>query len=155
MIALFIYLLCLVCWLGGMIFFAAISAPVLFTRLPIAEAGKVVAGIFPRYYLMGYIAGGLGLLLAIYLAASRSARLWWGAAAFAIAVALAITFYAGMIIRPQVDSIRTVAEQANPDPVQRAEFDRLHHLSVMLNVAVMALDLAALFASAAALTPRG
>ena len=155
MIALFIYLLCIVCWLGGMVFFSIITAPVIFTRLPLAEAGKVVAGIFPRYYTMGYVAGGLGLVLGIYLAATRAARIWWVAAAFAIAAALAITLYAGIIIRPQVDSIRTVAEQANPDPAQRAEFDRLHHRSVLLNTAVMVLDLAALFASAGALTPRG
>ena len=54
-----------------------------------------------------------------------------------------------------VAAIRTVTEEANPDPVRRAEFDRLHHLSVMLNGAVMLLNLAALFSSAVALTPRG
>jgi len=51
--------------------------------------------------------------------------------------------------------IRTVTEEANPDPARRAEFDRLHHLSVMLNGGVMLLNLGALLSTAAALTPRG
>ena len=48
-----------------------------------------------------------------------------------------------------------MTEETNPDPARRAEFDRLHHLSVMLNGGVMLLNLAALLASAVALTPRG
>ena len=42
MVALFIYLLALVCWLGGMISFVLFTA-MLFSRLPVAEAGKVVS----------------------------------------------------------------------------------------------------------------
>jgi hypothetical protein len=61
--------------------------------------------------------------------------------------------YAGAVVRPQVDAIRSVTTQPNPDPARRAEFDRLHHLSVMLNGAVMLLNLAALLSSAVALTP--
>jgi hypothetical protein len=154
-VALFVYFLCLVCWLGGMVFFSAIVAPVIFAQLPIAEAGKVVSALFPRYYVLGYIAGGLGLILAVYLCVMRTPRLWWAMAALALAIALGLTFYAGQVVRPKVDAIRTVAEEANPDPARRAEFDRLHRLSVIFNGAVMVLNLAALLSSAAALTPRG
>ena len=48
-IALFLYLLALVCWLGGMFFFTVIVAPVVFKLLPLAAGGKLVAGLFPRY----------------------------------------------------------------------------------------------------------
>ncbi|HZO80295.1 MAG TPA: DUF4149 domain-containing protein [Candidatus Binataceae bacterium] len=154
MLALFVYLLCLACWLGGMVFFSAIVAPVIFAQLSMPDAGKVVSALFPRYYLLGYIAGGLGLVLAVYLCVMRVPRLWWAMAAVALAIALGLTFYAGQVVRPQVDAIRTVAEEANPDPARRAEFDRLHRLSVILNGAMMVLNLAALFSSAVALTPR-
>lgn len=154
-VALFVYLLCLVCWLGGMIFFSVLTAPVLFTRLPIADGGKVVSAIFPRYYLLGYISGTLGLVLAIYMGVMWAPRLWWSLAAVALAVALGLTVYAGAVVRPKVDAIRTVVEQTNPEPARRAEFDRLHHLSVVLNGAVMVLNLAALLSTAAALVPRG
>jgi p-aminobenzoyl-glutamate transporter AbgT len=152
----FIYLLAMVCWLGAIIFFSFFTAPVVFTRLPIAEAGKVISSLFPRYYLLGYVAGANALLLAIYfMVVTRGARTWWIAAAVAIGLGLGCTCYAGMVIRPRVDAIRTVAEEQNPDPARKAEFDRLHRLSVTLNGAVLLLDLAALFASAGALTPRG
>jgi hypothetical protein len=152
---LFVYLLSLVCWLGGMVFFTALVAPIVFNVLPMDEAGKLVGALFPRYYLLGYICGASGFILAIYLSATRMPRMWWAMAALALLIALGFTVYAGVVVRPQVDAIRSVTTQPNPDPARRAEFDRLHHLSVMLNGAVMLLNLAALLSSAVALTPRG
>lgn len=155
-VLLFIYLVAMVCWLGAVIFFSFFTAPVVFTRLPIAEAGKVVSAIFPRYYMLGYIAGAIAFAIAIYmLAETRSARGWWLASVVPIGIALACTLYAGIVVRPSVDAIRSVSEEQNPDPARKAEFDRLHHLSVNLNGAVLLLDLVALFATAAALAPRG
>ncbi len=154
-VALFFYLLSLACWLGGIVFFSFFTAPVIFTRLPIAEAGKVVHTIFPRYYALGYGAGIVALALAIYFTAVRVPRLWWGATVIVLAIALGITFYAGAVVRPQVDAIRGVAEQQNPDPAQKAEFDHLHKLSVYLNGAVLLLNLAAIFGTAGALSARG
>jgi Domain of unknown function (DUF4149) len=154
MTALFIFLLSLVCWLGGMVFFIAVTQTA-FATLPKPEAGKFLAVLFPRYYMLGYICGAIAVALAIYLCATRAPRIWWGAAALALALALGLTAYAGAMVRPRVDAIRTVTEEANPDPARRAEFDRLHHLSVMLNGGVMLLNLGALLASAVALTPRG
>jgi len=154
-ITLFFYLLALVCWLGGMFFFTAIVAPVVFKLLPTPEAGKFVAGVFPRYYILGYAAGAISLVLALYFTVKSQPRLWWSLASLALAGAIALTIYAGGIVRPKIDAIRTVVEEQNPDPVRRAEFDRLHKLSVMLNGGVMFLNLAALLATAAALTPNG
>jgi uncharacterized membrane protein len=154
-ITLFFYLLALVVWLGGMVFFTAIVAPVVFKLLPTVEAGRFVAGIFPRYYIMGYVAGAISLVLALYFTVRGQPRLWWSLASLALAAGLALTIYAGGIVRPRIDSIRTVTEEQNPDPVKRAEFDRLHRLSVMLNGGVMLLNLAAILATAAALTPNG
>ena len=146
----------MVCWLGAIIFFSFFTAPIVFTRLPVAEAGKVVGAIFPRYYLLGYVAGAIALTIAIYLfAADRGARIWWLASAAALALALGCTLYAGMVVRPRVDAIRSVAEEQNPDPARKAEFDGLHRLSVVLNGAVLLLDLAAVLATAGALAPRG
>jgi uncharacterized membrane protein len=154
-IALFIYLLALGCWLGGMIFFTTIIAPVIFKLLPIADAGKLVAGVFPRYYVLGYVAGLISVISAIYLATQRTPRLWWGVSALGLAVALGLTIYAGAVVRPQVDAVRSVVEEQNPDATRRAEFDRLHRLSVMLNGGVMLLNLAAVLTTAIALTPNG
>jgi hypothetical protein len=72
-----------------------------------------------------------------------------------LAIALGMTFYAGTIIRPRVEAIRSVTEETNPDPVRKAEFDQLHRESVMLNGAVLLLNIAAIVGTAGALTARG
>ena len=151
MVALFFYLLAMVCWLGGMIAFVAFTA-VLFSRLPVLDAGKVVGAIFPYYYLTGYVAGALGLLLAIYFAVGGRGRGWWICAAVLLAGALALTVYAGAIVRPQIEAVRSVNEEAAPDPARKAQFDALHRLSVQINGGVIVADLLALLATAAALT---
>jgi Domain of unknown function (DUF4149) len=151
MVALFFYLLVLVCWLGGMISFVPFTAT-LFSKLPVADAAKVVGAIFPYYYLTGYVAGGIGTLLAIYFAVNRRGRGWWICAAVLLAGALALTVYAGAVLRPQIESVRDVAEEATPDPARKAQFDSLHRLSVQINGGVMLLDVLTLLATAAALT---
>ncbi len=151
MVALFFYLLALVCWLGGMIAFVGFTA-VLFSRLAVADAGKVVSTIFPYYYLTGYVAGGVGLVLSIYFATFARGRAWWICAAVLLAAALALTVYAGAVVRPKIEAVRSVSEEASPDPQRKAEFDSLHRLSVQINGGVMLLDLLTLLATAAALT---
>jgi hypothetical protein len=153
-LTLFIYLLSLVCWLGGMVFFSIFSAPVIFRVLSRADAGKVVSGIFPRYYMLGYIAGTVALVLALYFCVLRSGRPWWILSAAALGFALGLTVYAGAVLRPRIEAIHIVAEEQTPDAAGKAEFDRLHRLSVSLNGAVMVLDLLALLSTAAALSQQ-
>ncbi len=155
MLTLFVYLLSIVCWLGAIVFFSAFVAPVIFTQLPIAEAGKVVSVIFPRYYVLGYVCGITAVALAVYFAIYRAGRGWWSGTALLLAVALALTLYAGLVVRPAVDAIRQVTEEPNPDPARGAEFDRLHRLSVTLNGSVLILDLLALAGTAGALSRHG
>lgn len=154
-ILLCVYLLALGGWLGGMIFFSFLTTPAIFANLARPDAGKVIHALFPRYYAFGYVAGIVSAGLAIWFATRRDNKLWWSSAAAVLVVAVGITFYAGMTVRAQVDAVRSVSEEATPDPARKAEFDRLHRLSVMLNAGVMLLDLAALFMSASALEPRG
>jgi Domain of unknown function (DUF4149)/Domain of unknown function (DUF1772) len=154
-IALFFYLVALGCWLGAIVFFSFFTTPTIFGSLPKAEAGIVIRALFPRYYMLGYIAGTVSLILAIYFTAVRDSRVWWGTATVALALALGLTFYAGTVIRPRVNAIRSVTEESNRDPVRKAEFDSLHRMSVMMNAGALLMNLAALAASAGALTPRG
>jgi hypothetical protein len=151
-LTLFIYLLALVCWLGGMVFFSIFAAPVIFRVLAPADAGRVVSGIFPRYYLLGYIAGAIALILALYFCVLGNGRGWWVLSAIALVLALGLTVYAGTVLRPRIDAIHIVAEEPQPDVGRKAEFDRLHRLSVSLNGGVMVLNLLALLSTAAALS---
>ncbi len=154
-IVLSIYLAALGCWLGGIVFFSFFTAPAVFTVLPRHEAGQLISAIFPRYYLLGYIVGTISLVLAIYFTAVRGPRVWWGGTTVALAIALGITFYAGTVILPRADALRTVTEDPNPDAARKAEFDKLHRTSVILNGTVLLLNLAAIVGTAGALTSRG
>ena len=153
-ISLFIYLLCIAGWLGGMIFFTVFTAPAVFAVLAPADAGKVVSTIFPRYYMLGYVTGVISVILAIYFAIGRAPRLWWSLAGLTLAVALGLTIYAGAALRPRINAIRSVNTEPNPDPARKAEFDQLHRLSVALNGGAMILNLIALLSTAVALTPN-
>jgi hypothetical protein len=44
---------------GGMVFFGAVVAPLVFTRLPATLAGVFIRGVFPFYF--GYVAVGAGV----------------------------------------------------------------------------------------------
>src|SRR3984893_9429522 len=146
-----IYLAALGCWLGGIVFFSFFTAPAVFTVLPRPEAGQLISTIFPRYYMVGSIVGTISLVLAIYFTAVRGPRIWWGGTTVVLAIALGITFYAGTVILPHADALRTVNEDPNPDPVKKAEFDKLHHTSVILNGTVLLLNLAAIVGTSGAL----
>jgi hypothetical protein len=154
-IVLSIYLAALGCWLGGIVFFSFFTAPAVFTVLPRHEAGQLISTIFPRYYMLGYIVGTISLVLAIYFTSVRGPRMWWGIATLALAIGLGVTFYAGTVILPRADALRAVTEDPNPDPVKKAEFDSLHRNSVILNSAVLLLNIAAIAGTAGALTSHG
>ena len=155
LIILSIYLIAIACWLGGIVFFSFFTTRIVFASLPRAEAGIAIRALFQQYYMLGYIAGTVSLVLAIYITAVWTPRLWWGVTTLLLAIALGLTFYAGTVIRPRVEAIRGVTEEVNPDPVRKAEFDKLHRESVMLNGAVLLLNIAAIVGTAGALTSRG
>src|SRR3984957_20655616 len=154
-IVLTIYLAALGCWLGGIVFFSFFTAPAVFTVLPRPEAGQLISAIFPRYYMLGYVVGTISLVLAIYFTAVREPRMWWGGTTLVLEIALGGTLYDGTVSLPRADAIRTVNESPNPDPVKKSEFDKLHHNSVILNGAVLLLNLAAIVGTAGALTRNG
>src|SRR5260370_11122635 len=115
LIILSIYLIALACWLGGIVFFSFFTTRIVFASLPRPEAGVAIRALFPQYYLLGYVAGTISLVLAIYITAVRTPRLWWGVTTFVLAIALGLTFYAGTVIRPRVEAILAGTEAAKPD----------------------------------------
>jgi hypothetical protein len=148
--AMFIYLLCLSSWLGSIIFFSFFTAPALFKQLSTAEAGRAVSAIFPFYYALGYGAGLGAVAFAVYFALSRNRKAWWSTSAIVLGAALALTLYAGMVVRPRIEAVRGPVHGATLEPSRQAEFGRLHRLSVSLNGLILILDLVALAATAVA-----
>ena len=52
-----VHLIALALWVGSVVFFSFIVAPGIFGAVPNQEAGRVIGTIFPRYYLLGSVAG--------------------------------------------------------------------------------------------------
>lgn len=121
-----IALLCTAMLFGGMAFFAACVAPVVFARLPSEWAGRFIRGLFPIYYLwvLGTAAAG-----AVALMPLRPAD------AGALALVAGVTVWLRQSLMPRINRLSDAAQAG--DAAAKSGFDRAHRLSVIVNVAQM------------------
>ena len=112
------------CLLGGMVFFAAILAPLVFTKLDGATAARFIRATFPRYYL--YVAasamlGGIGLV-------------WADCPSGVVLLVVAlVTVWLRQGLMGTLNRLRDAGLAG--DAASNARFDRLHRVSVWVNVA--------------------
>ncbi|HYB70821.1 MAG TPA: DUF4149 domain-containing protein [Candidatus Bathyarchaeia archaeon] len=137
-------------WLAMMAFFGAVVAPAAFGTLDREAAGRFVSAIFPRYYVIGVVLGGLAVAACVArtLAARGRPGTWLPLAL--VAVMLAATLYAWLVVLPAAHAAREALHQAPPGaaPVEAAAFARLHRLSSILNGVTMLAGVLALVALA-------
>jgi hypothetical protein len=120
-------------WLGAMGFFAFVSAPAAFAILEREAAGRFVGAVFPRYYLVGVV---LGLVaLAALLALGPGGQAWSWVAMGLVALMVALSLYAWLVILPDAHAAREAARAGAAAEALR--FSRLHRLSTVLNGVVM------------------
>jgi len=154
----FLMLLSLVVWLGGLIFFAFVLAPTVFSPglLPTRHlAGSIVGRSLDLLHYIA-IASGIVFLIASMLysrMATGNARPL-AARHLLIAVMLLLTVISQFAISPKMHALRAevgVIDNLPPDNPQRIEFDRLHGWSEKFEEAVLLLGLAAIYTTAQAL----
>lgn len=126
-------LLAIVVWMGGIVFFSFVTAPVLARVLDAAGFARVVRTLFPRYYALGAACGVV--LLAVAL---TRGFLWvWNdpavAAVLLFAVLTPVQIGARQWLTPAIDAARDAGAAG------KAKFGRLHALSVRLNGLVLLL----------------
>jgi hypothetical protein len=121
-----IALVCIAMLFGGMAFFAACIAPLVFTRLPPEWAGRFIRGVFPAYYLwvLGTAAAGAVALMPV-----RPAD------AGALALVAGVTVWLRQSLMPRINALSDAAQAG--DTAAKAGFDRAHRLSVAVNLAQM------------------
>jgi uncharacterized membrane protein len=133
------YLLALALWVGGIVFFSFFTTPALFTELPKDMASQMITVLFPRYYTLGYVCGGIALLMT-FIESLLMRQLPW-IRLLVILIILGSTFYAGSIIRPEVHDLKiqlkSVEEGSELGIHLKARFDQMHRLSVTLNMIVL------------------
>ena len=119
--------------LGAMLFFSSLVAPMIFMKLDSVSAGKFIRSIFPHYYTCIII---LSLISAGFLAPNSQTP----------SIMIGLVFLLGLISRqilmPRINSYRD-AEIAG-DERAKILFDRLHQLSVWINVSQLTLLIGAL-----------
>lgn len=105
---------------GGMLFFAALFAPMVFRKLPREDAAAFMRAFFPTYHrTMGVVA----LLAILPLAPQWS----YGPEVATLAAVAAGFIFANTVLRPRIDAAR--------DSGDRRLFRGLHRASVIINMA--------------------
>jgi len=126
-------------WLGVMGCFALLVAPAAFASLEREAAGRLVTAVFPRYYLAGVVLGALALVGCVGRGVSRARGMDWLPLGLVVLM-LALTIYAWAVVLPAAHAAREAlrASGGSGTVTEAVRFARLHRLSGMLNVAVMA-----------------
>ncbi len=143
-------------WLGALVFFGAVLAPIAFTQLPplfgvqgLHAAGLIVGGSLVRLHWMGLFCG-LVFLLVMVLARAHYRSIV--PQSVLVLLMLLLTAYSQFSIIPRMDTAResiggNVAAVSADNP-GRQIFDRLHRTSTHVEGLVLLCGLGALVATA-------
>ena len=108
--------------LGAMLFFAAVVAPLVFTGLDSATAGRFIRRMFPWYYLVIFVLASLATLFFLSGAPNNGAIMALVAAGAALS---------RQVLMPKINRLRDA--QLAGDTEAGPRFDRLHRMSVWIN----------------------
>jgi uncharacterized membrane protein len=134
-------LLALIVWIGGIIFFAFVLAPTLFSVLPTTKlAGDVVNATLGKLHWMGLISGGVFLIASLLYNWQKYVQLRpFALSHIFVVLMLAFTMISQFGITPRMRELRS--SPVIMDSVSRAEFDDLHAWSTRLEGGVLFLGL--------------
>jgi len=142
----FIYILSLVFWVGSVVFFSFLTAPVIFKLLDREKAGEVVGVIFPRYYFFGYVCAVMALFSLLV-----STQELFGSKQILLFIMTAGWFYAGLVVSPKsrnLKALRQSVSSAEEKELYEVKFKKVHSLAVKLNGTVLLAGLGLLWFSA-------
>ena len=135
-----LYTLTLALWTGGMVLFTFIVTPAIFRSYGRDQAGEIVGRLFPGYFLYLLALSALVLVLFFLLGADQTSRSF-RASLFLLVVAVIINAYVLFSLHPKAVQIKQQVvsfEKAAPDSPARREFRKLHGISAVLNLALLA-----------------
>jgi hypothetical protein len=116
-------------WIGVIVFFSAIIAPTVFKTLDEKSAGVFLRAFFPKYYLFAIVIGLAALALIMIFNIEMSNILY-----IAI-VSMTILSIISRFMIPMINNARDLGEKG------KQKFNRLHALSVSLNVITLVIGL--------------
>jgi hypothetical protein len=144
----FLKLFALGTWVGSAIYFVAIVTRGAFAVLTRDQAGLLVGFTLAGLHEVGIIAAMVYLIATAGLA--MSVRALVKPAALAVILMLLLTLVSQRMVIPRMETLRrdmASVDATPPTDPRRAEFERLHGVSVDLEAGVLLLGLVALFLS--------
>lgn len=152
-IARFLMLLSLVVWVGGIIFFAFVVAPTVFSVLPTHElAGRVVSRSLATLHWIGVGAGLVFLVTSLaYARLSNGTAEVFAARHMLILLMLVLTLTSQFAISGRMLALRNemrVIDEVAVTDARRVEFNRLHEWSTRIEGLVLLLGLSTLYLAA-------
>lgn len=145
MVVRFLQVFTLGTWIGAVIYFGAIVAPAAFSVLTADQAGALVGLTLGRLHLMGIVAGAIYLLVTAIWARSAAALL--RPASLLVLAMVVLTFISQFWVSGTMDALRAQMGSVSATPASdqlRVSFDRLHRISVNLELAVLIAGLLAI-----------
>jgi uncharacterized membrane protein len=149
----FLMLLSLVCWIGGLIFFAFVLAPTAFSVLPTSHlAGNVVGRALGKLHWIAISSGILFLASSLlYSRLSDGTAHWFAARHVLLCLMLTLTLISQFGIIPRMDALRASLGEVRAVPIdnpERVRFDALHVWSTRVESAVLLLGLVVVYLTA-------
>jgi hypothetical protein len=142
----FLKIFALGCWVGSILYFAAIVTRGAFAVLTRDQAGLLVGFTLAGLHEIGIIAAVVYLIAAAGLAVSLKALV--KPPALGVILMLLLTLVSQRMVIPRMETLRRdviSVDTTPPTDPRRAEFDRLHGVSVDLEAGVLLVGLVALF----------
>ena len=146
-------LLSLVCWIGGLIFFAFVVAPTAFSVLPTSHlAGNVVGRSLGKLHWIGLISGIIFLVSSLlYSRFTDGTAHVFALRHVLLCLMLALTLISQFGIIPRMDTLRASLGDVRSVPLdnpERVQFDALHVWSTRVEGAVLLLGLVVVYFTA-------
>jgi len=142
------YSLVLSLWVGGIAIFTFIVTPVIFKSYPRDQAGEIVGRLFPGYFLYNLVLAALVLVL-FFIVANDQSKLAYRLSLVCAVTALIINLFIVFKLHPDAVRIKqqvTSFERESPDSPARKQFRKLHGVSAVLNLVLLAEGIALLVA---------
>ena len=142
----FLMLLSLVCWIGGLIFFAFVLAPTAFSVLPTTHlAGNVVGRALGKLHWIGVVSGVVYLMSSLlYSRLTDGSAHMFAARHVLLCAMLGLTLISQFGIIPRMDTLRASLGEVSAAPIdnpERVQFDALHVWSTRVEGAVLLLGI--------------
>ncbi|MGB6544079.1 MAG: DUF4149 domain-containing protein [Candidatus Acidiferrales bacterium] len=137
-------------WVGAILFFSFVVAPGAFRTLQNPdEAGALVGYSLARLHVAGIVLGVIYLVVAAL--GAKSVRVLGSGASICVIVMLILTAISQYLVIARIEALRIEMGSVRATPPEnpmRLAFDRLHGVSVWLEVIILLAGIAALYLTA-------